>query len=242
MDRLTGKTALITGGSEGIGLAIATAFASEGANLVILARDQRKLDGLTLANTRTIAVDLNHEDAIVAAVDSLDVDVLVNNVGLAQMPPPAELTKAQFDAMVHLNLRVPVLLTQLLHERLNSIVNISSYWADKMVNGRPSSVYSATRGALNSLTKALANELAPQVRVNAIAPGSIRTPTFERDYLGQMTVAQRDDDERSIQDAYPAQRIGEPEDVAQAAVYLASDDGRWVTGTVLRVDGGFTVR
>lgn len=242
MDRLTGKTALITGGSEGIGLAIATAFAREGANLVLLARDKRKLDALPLADTRTIAVDLNDEDALVAAVESLDVDVLVNNVGLAHMPPLAELTKPQFDAMVHLNLRVPVLLTQLLRERLTAIVNISSYWADKMVAGRPSSVYSATRGALNSLTKALANELGPDVRVNAIAPGSIRTPTFERAHLAHMSSNQRTDYERYVHDAYPAQRIGEPEDVAEAAVYLASDDARWVTGTVLRVDGGLTVR
>ncbi|TWF94705.1 SDR family NAD(P)-dependent oxidoreductase [Saccharopolyspora dendranthemae] len=242
MDRLTGKTALITGGSEGIGLAIATAFAREGANLVVLARDRQKLDALTLTNTRTVAVDLNDEDALVTAVESLDVDVLVNNVGLAQMPPLAELTKSQFDAMVHLNLRVPVLLTQLLHERLTAIVNISSYWADKMVAGRPSSVYSATRGSLNSLTKALANELAPHVRVNAIAPGSIHTPTFERAHLAQMTADQRAEYEHYVHDAYPAQRIGEPEDVAEAAVYLASDDARWVTGTVLQVDGGLTVR
>ncbi|GAA4845799.1 SDR family NAD(P)-dependent oxidoreductase [Saccharopolyspora rosea] len=242
MARLTGKTALITGGSEGIGLAIATAFAREGANLVLLARDRRKLDALTLPNTRTVAVDLNDEDALVAAVGSLDVDVLVNNVGVSHMPPLAELTKPQFDAMVHLNLRVPVLLTQLLRERLTAIVNISSYWADKMVAGRPSSVYSATRGALNSLTKALANELGPDVRVNAIAPGSIRTPTFERAYLAQMTSDQRADYEHYVHDAYPAQRIGEPEDVAEAAVYLASDDARWVTGTVLQVDGGLTVR
>ncbi|GAB3444903.1 SDR family oxidoreductase [Streptomonospora sediminis] len=242
MDRLTGKTALITGGSEGIGLAVATAFAREGADLVLLARDRRKLDAVALANTRTVAVDLNDEDALVAAVESLDVDVLVNNVGLAHMPPLAELTKSQFDEMVHLNLRVPVLLTQLLHERLRAIVNISSYWSDKMVAGRPSSVYSATRGALNSLTKALANELGPQVRANAIAPGSIRTPTFERAYLAQMTEARRTDHERYVRDAYPAQRIGEPGDVAEAAVYLASDDSRWVTGTVLQVDGGLTVR
>ncbi|MFC4907390.1 SDR family NAD(P)-dependent oxidoreductase [Actinomadura gamaensis] len=242
MDRLTGKTALITGGSEGIGLAIATAFAREGANLVLLARDKRKLDALTLTNTRTVAVDLNDEDALVAAVESLDVDVLVNNVGLSHMPPLAELTKAQFDAMVHLNLRVPVLLTQLLCDRLTAVVNISSYWADKMVAGRPSSVYSATRGALNSLTKALANELGPRVRVNAIAPGSIHTPTFERVYLGQMTADQRADYEHYVHSAYPAQRIGEPGDVAEAAVYLASDDARWVTGTVLQVDGGLTVR
>ncbi|MEU4892597.1 SDR family oxidoreductase [Streptomyces sp. NPDC044780] len=255
MGRLEGRTALITGGSGGLGRAIAEAFAAEGAGLVLLARDREKLartagalrsEGATV---RTLAVDLADLSALTDAVTRLDVgvDILVNNVGLARLKPLADLTLEDAEAMVTLNLMAPFRLTQLLLPSLvaarGTVINMSSYWATTMVAGRPSSLYSATRGAIESLTRALANELGPDgVRVNAIAPGSIATPTFDREFLGRMTSEQRAAYERYVRDAYPTGRIGRMEEVANAAVYLASDQASWTTGTVLAVDGGLTLR
>ena len=255
MGRFDGRTALITGGSEGIGFAIADEFARAGAGVVLLARTRERLEAAARSlaphgvPVDLLAVDLADLDALDRAVSSLavEVDVLVNNVGLAHLKPVEEITRGEFDAMVTMNLAVPFRLTQLLLSSLvarqGSIVNISSYWATKMVAGRPSSVYSATRGAIESFTLALANELGPRgVRVNAVAPGSVRTPTFERSYLGPMSDEQRAAYDEYVQRAYPAQRIGQPRDVAKAVLYLASDDAAWTTGVILPVDGGLTVR
>ena len=255
MGTFEGRTALITGGSEGIGLAIAEEFAQAGAGVVLLARRPERLGAAAQAlaphgvPVHPVAVDLADLDALEQAVTSLtvDVDVLVNNVGLAHLKPVEDITRGEFDAMVNLNVAVPFRLTQLLLPSLvarrGSIVNISSYWASKMVAGRSSSVYSATRGAIESFTLALANELGPRgVRVNAVAPGSVRTPTFERSYLGPMSDEQRTAYDEYVKQAYPAQRIGYPRDVAKAVVHLASDDAAWTTGAIMPVNGGLTVR
>ncbi|MCQ8189901.1 SDR family NAD(P)-dependent oxidoreductase [Streptomyces rugosispiralis] len=255
MGRLDGRTALITGGSEGLGRAIATAFAAEGADLVLLARDPDKLakaagelSGERVA-VRTLAVDLADMSAMSDAIARLDVDIdiLVNNVGLARMKPLADVTLDDVEAMVTLNLTAPFRLIQLLLSSLvatrGTVINMSSYWASTMVADRPSSMYSATRGAIESLTRALASELGPSgVRVNAIAPGSVATPTFDRQYLGPMTPGQRTEYEEYVRRAYPTGRIGRMEEIANAALYLASDQSSWTTGVVLKVDGGLTLR
>ncbi|GAA3354750.1 hypothetical protein GCM10017744_014460 [Streptomyces antimycoticus] len=192
MSHLDGTTAVITGGSEGLGYAIADAFATEGADLVLLARDREKLDRArhTLAGhgttVRTLSVDLADPGAVTTAARQVlalteRVDTLVNNAGTAHFSPLAQTSADSFDAMLHLNVRVPFLLAQALLPALvegrGSIINISSYWAHKMVADRPSAAYSATRGAINAMTRALANELGPSgVRVNGIAPGPYAPP------------------------------------------------------------------
>jgi NAD(P)-dependent dehydrogenase (short-subunit alcohol dehydrogenase family) len=252
MDTLSGKTALITGGSDGIGLAIADAFAREGADLVLLARNPRNLataaDALRAHRhgVRTLSVDLTDPRALDATRLPEEVDILVNNAGVAHFAPLPDIQRADFDTMVRVNLAVPFELSHRLLPALTAargaIINISSYWATKMVPGRPSSIYSATRGALNSLTRALASELGPAgIRVNAIAPGAVHTPTYQRRHLDPMTPDQRRAHRDHVRQAYPAGRIGDPADVAAAALYLASS-GAWVTGTILTVDGGLTIR
>lgn len=254
--RNTPPLALVTGGSEGLGLAIADALAADGANLILVARNHDKLQaaakelGRHGTTVHTVSADLTALDAparIAEQVGNLSdrVDTLVNNVGTAHFASLADTTIDAMNTMWHLNVQVPLLLSQhMLPALLNghgSIINISSYWAHKMVAGRHSAAYSATRGALNSMTLALANELGPQgVRVNAIAPGAVHTPNYERSYLAPMTAEQRAVHDQQIEHSYPMGRLGTAHDIATAAAYLAS--AQWTTGTILAVDGGLTIR
>ncbi|MBL1097612.1 SDR family NAD(P)-dependent oxidoreductase [Streptomyces coffeae] len=254
MPHLVGTTAVITGGSEGLGYAIADAFATEGADLVLIARDQDGLDRArrTLSchgtTVRTLCLDLaDHGAATTAAQQVLEltdrVDTLVNNAGTAHFSPLAQTSADTFDTMLHLNVRVPFLLAQALLPALTtgrgSIVNISSYWADSTGTDRPSAAYSATRGAINAMTRALAGELGPSgVRVNAIAPGAVRAPAYEREHIVPMSAEQSEEHERHTGDAYPLGRVGAPREVAAAAAFLASPQAGWTTGTAQALSGG----
>jgi NAD(P)-dependent dehydrogenase (short-subunit alcohol dehydrogenase family) len=251
-----GNTAVVTGGSDGLGYAIAGALAAQGADLILVGRDPHRLGRAreTLLGhgtaVHTVPADLagpGAAEAVGEAVRALTdrVDTLVNNVGAAHFAPLADTTPDMIDVMLHLNVKVPLLLSRALLAELTraqgSIINISSYWARRMTAGRASSAYSATRGAIDSLTMALANELgADGVRVNALAPGAVHTTTYQHSYLDPMTPRQRAAHDSGILAAYPLGRIGTPRDVAEAAAYLAA--ARWTTGTVLTVDGGLTVR
>ncbi|MFE0872723.1 SDR family NAD(P)-dependent oxidoreductase [Streptomyces rochei] len=254
--RTTSRFAVVTGGSEGLGLAIADALARDGANLILVARNRGKLEtaakelGRRGTVVHTVPADLSAPDApalIARHVGNLTtrVDTLVNNVGTAHFASLVDTTVEEMNTMWHLNVQVPLLLSQQLLPALmnaqGSIINISSYWARQMVAGRHSAAYSATRGAINSMTRALASELGPQgVRVNAIAPGAVRTPQYERSYIVPMTAEERAAHGQQIERSYPLGRLGTADDVAAAAAYLAS--AQWTTGTILAVDGGLTTR
>lgn len=240
--RLDGKVALVTGGSRGIGKAIARAFYEAGAKVLI---SSRKADDLVHA-----ARDIGPEVAYVAAhagdeTQAADcvravmerfgrLDILVNNAATNPYAGPLiDVDLPRFDKTLQVNLRGPLIWTQLAYrawmkDNGGVVLNIAS------VGGLQTSpllgVYNVTKAGLIHMTRQLAAELGPKVRVNAIAPGLVKTD-FARllweEGRGEL-VAQR----------YPLKRLGEPEDIAAAALFLASDAGSWITGETLVVDGG----
>jgi len=251
----SGKRVVITGGSDGIGLAIAVAFAATGAETIIIARNSEKL---ALAEERirdvgglakTIAADLGTDAGIEQASNAVlaiwpEVDVLVNNAGIARFESVENTDAALLDLHLNLKIRAPFLLTRALFEALKarhgSVINISSFFARRMFPARPSSAYSASKGAIESFTKELAYEAGPAgIRVNAIAPGTVRTPLMEGN-LGSMPEDARARLIGMVKTVYPLGRLGVPEEIAGAAVFLASEQARWITGAILPVDGGLT--
>ena len=256
MKNLNNKNAVITGGSDGIGLGIAKAFAREGANLLLIGKDPEKLQRAQQAllnefavQVHTLSADLSKTETVTEVVKDIErllpaVDILVNNAGLARFVPFEQVDNTLYDAHFNLNVKAPYFLTQkllpALVESKGNVINISSYFAHRMLLNRATTVYSATKGALNSFTKALAFEVGHLgVRVNAIAPGSISTPQFNRN-LQALTREKQAAFETMVKEIYPLQHIGTPQDIAQAAVFLASDNASWITGTILAVDGGLT--
>ena len=256
MKNLNNKNAVITGGSDGIGLGIAKAFAREGANLLLIGKDPEKLQKAQQAllnefgvQVHTLSADLSKTETVTEVVKDIErllptVDILVNNAGLGKFIPFEQVDSTLYDAHFNLNVKAPYFLTQGLLPALvkskGNVINISSYFAHRMLPNRATTVYSATKGALNSFTKALAFEVGHLgVRVNAIAPGSISTPQFNRN-LQALTPEKQAAFEAMVKEIYPLQHIGTPEDIAKACVFLASDNASWITGTVLAVDGGLT--
>ncbi|WP_433474353.1 SDR family oxidoreductase [Spirillospora sp. CA-142024] len=247
---LQGRTALVTGASRGIGKAIATAFAAEGANVVLSSRKQEALDevakeiGAAYPDVGVLAKAAHVGDAEQAAacVDAAvaefgGLDVLVNNAGTnPYFGPMADIEPAAAAKTVQVNQFAIVQWTQLalrasLAERGGAIINIASVGG--MVTEHGIGYYNATKAAVIHLSRQFAMELAPKVRVNCIAPGLVKT---------HLARALWENNEAEISKFMPLGRIGEPEDIANAAVFLAGDASSWMTGQTLVVDGGATVR
>ena len=255
--RLHGKRALVTGGSDGIGLAIAGAFSREGADVLIVGRDGNKLEAARDMLAReakdgaaieTLSADLATEagiDAVVSRVKASGqpLDILVNNAGVAFLVPFETVTEDQFQQSFALNVTAAFFLTQRLLPHFGagaSVINISSYFANKMIPKRPSSLYSLSKGALNSLTKSLAFELGPRgIRVNAIARGTVDT-AMRRKSIENLPAAAQAELKAYVERSYPLGRIGQTRDLAGIAVYLASDEAAWTSGGIFAIDGGYT--
>jgi NAD(P)-dependent dehydrogenase (short-subunit alcohol dehydrogenase family) len=238
---LSGRTAIITGASRGIGLAIAQRLAADGANVVLTARKQESADaaaeqvGGSAIGVAAHAVD---EDAAKHCVDlTLDrfgsIDILVNNAGTnPAFGPLIEQDHARFAKIFDVNLWAPLLWTSLatkasMAEHGGAVVNTSSIGG---LHQTPAmGLYNATKAALIHVTKQLALELSPRVRVNAICPGVVRTRLAE---------ALWKDNEEAVSGATALGRIGEPADVAAAVAFLVSDQASWITGETMVIDGG----
>jgi NAD(P)-dependent dehydrogenase (short-subunit alcohol dehydrogenase family) len=261
--RLAGKTAIVFGGGHGgegpngvvgIGFACARTFAAHGANVAIVDRDAEAAERTAAAITATgaralvLVADMLDETQVVDAVGATleafgRLDVVQNNVGHVQLGGPEELTLAEWRAAVAINLDTVFLgakatLAHLVKTR-GSMVNVSSTGSIRWT-GYPYSGYAASKAAVNQLTRSLALEYADRgVRVNAILPGLIDTPLVYRDLSdGHDVAAVRA--ERAANS--PTGAMGTAQDVADAALFLASGESAYVTGTLLPVDGGLHVR
>lgn len=252
---LANKTAVITGGSEGIGFGIAKAFAKEGADVLLVGRSREKLDkaqqNLSHYNVKTECVSWDLTESF--SIDNLaneierwfpDINILVNNAGIARFTHFSNVEMLELDLHINLNIKAPYLLTQNLLQSLEknngSVINISSYFSHRMMPGRPSTAYSLTKGAIDSFTKSLAFEMGKKnIRVNAIAPGTIDTPLVKSN-INKLDEDGKQKFHQMIKTIYPLGRIGKPEDLGGIAVFLASDQASWVTGSVFNIDGGLT--
>jgi NAD(P)-dependent dehydrogenase (short-subunit alcohol dehydrogenase family) len=244
-----GRVALVTGGSAGIGRMIATGLAAAGARVYICARGAEKvtkaaseMDGDVIG----LAADVSSAEGIAALVAEISgregaLHILVNNAGTLTDAPIDAFSEDQWDDVIGLNLKTPFFLMQKLlpllragasAERPSNVINIGSVGALK-IGPREVYSYQASKGAIHWLTKSLAKKLGPDnITVNAIAPGF-----FESD----MTVITDDAMRKMVESMVPRGRTGTPEDVAGAAIYLASRAGAYVTGSVIPVEGGLAI-
>jgi NAD(P)-dependent dehydrogenase (short-subunit alcohol dehydrogenase family) len=245
--RLKDKVAIVTGGGSGIGKGIAQAFVREGAKVVIVGRDGKKLELAASeigGGCRAIAADISKaadvQKLVAAAIDQFkNITILVNNAGVL-LPGTAEsLSEEDFDQTFSVNVRGLWLLARavLPHMRAaggGSIINIGSVLS--LLGARNRVAYSASKGAVMAMTRAMAlDHAAENIRVNCICPGIVETELVARFNLDEAARRQR-------VAMHPSGRFGQPEDVAGAAVYLASDESRWTTGTALTVDGGYSAQ
>ncbi|ATD72610.1 MULTISPECIES: SDR family oxidoreductase [Gordonia] len=244
--RIDDHVAVVTGAGRGLGAAIAVAFAQAGADVVIAARSEFDLDQVAgqIADAgrraHVVPVDLSNADATAAlaqtAVDEFGrLDTVVNNVGGAMPRPLLDTTpKHLVDAFDFNVANAHALVVAGAKQMLattghGSIINITS--AVGRVPGRAYAAYGTAKAALAHYTRIAAMDLNPKIRVNGIAPGAILTSSLE-------IVAGNDEMRTAVENATPMHRLGEPEDIAAAALYLASPAGAYVTGKILEVDGG----
>ncbi len=245
---LSGKVALVTGGSRGIGFSIAKVFSENGAQVVITSRDLSRLENSAskLSNTIGIMADIRNESDVKSVVEQTvkkfgKLDILVNNAGIfPKIKQLHEIDESEWQEVLNVNLTGQFRFTKAaiphLKKTSGSIINISSDAGLKAYQGFNADAYSASKAALIILTKCWALEYAKdRIRVNCICPGVVDTD-MTKPFL------KTDKDREFMDSEHPIGRIGQPEEVAKAVLFFASDDSLWTTGAVLAVDGGESIK
>jgi NAD(P)-dependent dehydrogenase (short-subunit alcohol dehydrogenase family) len=243
----TKKIAIITGGGSGIGLAIAEKFAQAGITTIIIGRDEEKLNAAQRQlgdHCHPIVHDLNDLPSLPGLVQQIAgrfgrIDILVNNAGINMKKDFSEVTDEDFDRILHTNVKSVFALSRevikiMLPQGMGNIINISSmasqYGIPKVI------AYTASKSAIEGMTKAMAVELSPQgILVNCIAPGFIATEMSARALNGDPERKQK------VFSRTPLGRLGDPGDIGDAALFLASDQAKYLTGVILPVDGGNSI-
>lgn len=249
--QLIGKHVVITGGARGIGRAIAELFVEAGATVIITDHDEAagkqavaELNGRRPSSASLYILDVTDRDAAERTANAIAAefgvpDILVNNAGIVRNSPASETSEADWRAVIDVNLNGVFYCAQAFGKRMaavgrGAIVNISSMCGEIVVYPQPQVAYNAAKAGVNLITKSLAVEWAKQgVRVNAVVPGYTAT---------ELTLAGRSNEEwfSTWMRMTPQGRLGEPREIANAVLFLASDAASFVTGTVLAVDGGYT--
>ncbi|HEU5488669.1 MAG TPA: SDR family oxidoreductase [Candidatus Nitrosotalea sp.] len=248
--RLKDKVAIVTGASSDIGLEISKKFVAEGANVVLLGRDMTKLEKARKTikdySSRTVAIpcDITNESQVIQTVNQITdhygkIDILVNNAGVITDPIHFhEMTDEDWTSLVNTNvfgtfrITKSVIVKMLENKNGGSIINIGSISAERAIPKVHLTVYCTTKAAINMFTKGLAVEYARRnIRCNCVNPGIVNAGMI-KSYLDYPEAR------KVLEDRQPLNRIGEPEDVANAVTYLASDEAKWISGVLLNVDGG----
>jgi len=242
---LNGKVVLVTGAARRIGAAIATTLHQNGANVAVHYRDSStdadalvdRLNGERPDSAAKFQADLNDTEALPSLVDSVvswhgALDILVNNASSFYPTPPGEITEAHWDDLIGSNLKAPLFLSQAalpaLREAKGVIINLIDVHAQRPL--RNHTVYGSAKAGLAMLTRSLAKDLAPDVRVNGVSPGAILWPENGMNDVTKDTILEQ----------IPLRRPGEPEDIAGCVLYLVRD-ATYITGQIIAVDGGRSI-
>jgi NAD(P)-dependent dehydrogenase (short-subunit alcohol dehydrogenase family) len=251
--RLKDRVAIVTGGSKGIGWGIATVFAREGAKVVVVARDaqsgEQTADEIRHKGGEAIFVscDVSNEEQVKAMALTIrdtygQLDILVNNAGVGIYKSVLDTTSEEWDRCLDIDLKGVFLCSKYVIPHMQelgkgAIINISSVHSHATVNGV--APYAASKGGITALTRNMAIDYGPIIRVNTISPGWVLTPLIESIFNRSEDAAQK---RRKVEQRQVMKRIGTPEDIGYAAAFLASDEASYITGTELFVDGGLTAQ
>ena len=249
---IKGKVAIVTGAGGGVGKAISKRLSSEGCKVIMLGRNRTKLQKAASEignkrNTMTVIADITKEAEVLSVIDqtinSYDkIDILVNNAGIINDPMPFhEMSEDQWDNLVNTNLFGMFRMTKavipiMMENGSGNIVNVSSVLGIRSIPRVPLSVYAVTKAGVIMFTRSIAVEYGQyKIRCNCVAPSTIRSSIIEP-YL------QDEEAKKLLESTFPLRVIGEPEDISGAVAYLCSDDSKWVTGTIMMVDGGLSAK
>lgn len=241
MRGLTSKRVLVTGGARGIGAAIAARFLEEGSRVVVLDCDEEELHRFKSNMpdlSGAIVADVSDAQAVIQAFHKLDIlfggiDILINNAGISIRHPFIDITLQQWQKVIDVNLSGVFFIAQqaarkMLEGEGGVILNMGS--TNGLVGYPYYAAYNASKAAVIELTRSMALELAPKVRVNSLCPGYILTPMQQAEYTPEML--------RTCEDKIPMGRLGKPEEVAALFAFLASDEAKFITGHCFIIDGG----